>query len=343
MAPQHPDEIREQLLGFLLESLEPRERLEVEEALRNDPALREELARLRKSLKPLSAAPLDVDPPENLVEDTCQYVAQQGAELVESQASYQLASSLEPASSRWSMADFAVAAGVFLSATLLLFPAVQHSRALARRTQCQDNLRQVGIALDEYSQRHDGYVPKIHRTGPLAFTGAFVLQLLDSGCTVEVQKFQCASLQSRRQSGCVKFPTSSSFRTANDIERQKQLDAIADVYASNMGYYKNGGYCYVKLTRSAALPLLCDLPDKAHPMTGSRIHGVPGQNVLFADGRSDFVTICVDRRTGDNLFMNNFHEVAGGQDGDDTVMGPPISLWVSQRVEQLCPRFDTDR
>ena len=42
----------------------------------------------------------------------------------------------------------------------LLLPAVQQARAAARRTTCQSNLRQLGLAIAQYTNSHDGHFPR---------------------------------------------------------------------------------------------------------------------------------------------------------------------------------------
>jgi len=67
--------MRDHLLGYLIEALEPSERDEVEEYLSRHPGLRVELERLDCCLEPLRAGKFHHDPPPRLVERTCEFVA----------------------------------------------------------------------------------------------------------------------------------------------------------------------------------------------------------------------------------------------------------------------------
>jgi prepilin-type N-terminal cleavage/methylation domain-containing protein len=56
----------------------------------------------------------------------------------------------------------------------LLLPAVQAAREAARRTKCQNNLRQIGLALINYESTHRAFPPGNSVSGPFASNGCFI-------------------------------------------------------------------------------------------------------------------------------------------------------------------------
>lgn len=57
---------------------------------------------------------------------------------------------------------------IILVLIALLLPAVQQAREAARRTQCENNLRQIGLALVNYNRQHSFLPPgSIHTSSPL--------------------------------------------------------------------------------------------------------------------------------------------------------------------------------
>ena len=129
--------------GLLVGRLEPSEQASVEASLAIDPELRRELEKLRTSLRALDDAAEgdeeELAPPPGL-----------GAGHFSSSEAHAAWSSPSPCTNStgaWKAPDYLIAAGIFFVASMLVFPAIQNSRAGARLTACQDKLRLLGVAL----------------------------------------------------------------------------------------------------------------------------------------------------------------------------------------------------
>ena len=94
--------------------------------------------------------------------------------------------------------DMAMAATVLVAAILLIFPAIANSRFSARRAACQENLRELGTALTQYSQANGGYFPAVPSQGKLATAGIYAPVLFQNKLYYR-RKPRCLS---RFQPGC---------------------------------------------------------------------------------------------------------------------------------------------
>jgi len=202
------EHVQQELLGYLLGALDQPEREELEARLAADPRLRRQLARVRKSLRPLETDAWDVEPPPGLAARTAAWVAAQAAACPAGAGGPRRPAGAEAGTGRtgaplaapsavlsWAPTihwpDVAVAAGILVTATLLIFPAIERSRLQARKVACQNNLREVGRALDEYSQSHDGYFPVVPVQGRLAAAGIYAPTLLSQGYLREARSDLC--------------------------------------------------------------------------------------------------------------------------------------------------------
>jgi len=164
------------LLGYLLDALEPQEREAVEARIECEPHLQEQLARLRRSIRLLEDVP-SFEPPAGLAARTCAAVfqASETAPLVGKRAPfgprgvpndgpfgirahaadrngresvpYKLAVARKPGREpltlpgrAWRAADMVVAVGVCVAAFALIFPLIHASRAHSQVAACSNKL-----------------------------------------------------------------------------------------------------------------------------------------------------------------------------------------------------------
>jgi anti-sigma-K factor RskA len=146
------DRLREQLVGYALGALDDTEQSEIEQRLSVDPELRRALESVQQSLEPLVESYEEYEAPPGLAATACGYVAEEASRLDSIQPGLSRAHDALHARSRWALADWVVMVGICAAALCLFFPAIANSRFLARVTACQDNLRQLGTSLVQYSE-----------------------------------------------------------------------------------------------------------------------------------------------------------------------------------------------
>lgn len=317
------DTEREALLGHLLNALEDDEQEALEERLANDPDYRRELALLRRRLDTLDALRIDYDPPSGLAERTCQFVESNLAKPLPKKECKKLRPEFSPPSwvHRMTKLDMAMAATVLVIATLLIVPAVHNSRLAARREACQDNLRELGTALSQYSQKNGGYFPSIPTQGKLASAGIYAPVLLQNKLITDVNRVVCpddSSLAAQRNS--FRIPTYKELELAPPSQVVDLRPTMGGSYGYNLGYTSDGSYLPTRNLNRNNFAIMSDSPSD-RPDHQSNNHGGTGQNVLFENGAVKFVTSSKPVPGGDDIFANEAGQVAAGLNQNDAVIG----------------------
>jgi hypothetical protein len=324
--------MRELLLGYLLDALDSQERARVERLLAADPALRAELAELKASLKPLDDDPEHLDPPPELAARTCESLWRltEAATPAESQpvvpaGSCGFTASESPASGGWRFHDMAVAAGICLTAALLVFPAIDQSRTSAQITGCANNLRQLGMAFANYSQFEGGFLPHVPSQGNLAGAGVYAPTLVSTGRLENSRTVVCPGSRLAADTD-FRVPTVGELQRAGHDEIVRLRSRMGGSYGYTLGYFKNGRYQDIRDQRRDNFALSADAPSLHLPGLQSANHAGRGQNVLFESGRVTFWKTPRPADAADGLFTNEEGYIEAGTCDSDAVVGGSTSV-----------------
>jgi uncharacterized protein DUF1559 len=347
--------MREELLAYLLDDLDARQRRQVEEHLRQDSHWRQEYDRLRQCLRN-SASDLDytAEPPNNLAHRTCTLIenvehdgkanptgAFKGIGVSEQtetseQAGYPKWTDSSPKSGnrdsapcanaqRYSLTDLAVAIGVMVILAMLLLPSIHHSREMARRLQCQNNLRELGIALVDSEMRQQ----RLPSIAPYEHAGVFVIELAERGIIRLDQLSELvicpASPQAQRRANGddALFQILSRHQMNNSRSQtlRNLLLHMAGIYAYRFGYFDHGDYHNVQYVGRSDEPMLADAPGYQVNGYYSSNHGGCGQNVISQDLSLVFSSRCMAAGSEDNIYLNAEGRPAAGRHRRDIVLG----------------------
>lgn len=312
--------MRDLLVCYLLGELPEAERAVLEAKLADDARLRDELERLRQCLHPEEAAArIEAEPPRNLINRTVQCVS-------DSQCGNGELAVEEPPVGRscFSLVDALVAVGVVFAISMLLLPALRESRDISRRTGCQNNMRQIGVAMIAYADDNRGFFPQVDPQQP---AGIYTVRLVESGHLDRSQMMQLvicpASTQAEAMANgrfVLRLPTLAEVTSRGpNLAPQVRL-TMGGSYAYRVGYSDGAFYIPIRNRSDCRSPLLSDAPSRARIGSASPHHGGCGQNVLFEDGSVAYVVGYLVPAWENHMFLNNDGEAAAGTAWNDPVM-----------------------
>jgi hypothetical protein len=329
------DRKQEHLLGYLLGALEESERESIENELDENPKLMRDLVLLREGLQPLWVAEPDYPPPPNLAERTCeliasypapwanssQEVAKRPARKAFSEPAPVVGAASEGGGNYTSWLDVSVAVGIVLAISLLAFPAIQSSRFNSRLFICQDHLRQIGLALTQYSETQHDYFPPVYHRGPLSGAGIFAPVLLSNGFVDGPYWFVCpdSPLAENRR---LQIPTVDQLRAASQKEIARLRRSMGGSFGYSLGFVENGRYYSPRNLRRPFAAIVSDAPSPACPSHQTVNHAGRGQNVLHESGGVSFYLTPQPHDRADNVFVNELGNVDAGQHRNDSVIAP---------------------
>lgn len=318
---------REQLLGYLTGALDDAETERLAAQLRNDASLCDEMRALRRQLDLLDAAKPQYTPPMGLARRTCEFVFAQARRLARRPRRRVMSDCVTPPGwiERYRLVDVVVSACILVLAGLVVMPAIQTSRFHARLITCEDNLRELGVALTHYSQRHNGSLPQIPVSDTLAGTDINAPpKLTESGWLNHRQRLLCPDSQ----------PTlRRAFRgpslTELDAAPSRQSPGLRQVMGGSDGYPL--GYPVEPATQQPyrlqrgyfAIPADAASGAIASPQTSN--HAGRGQNVLFEDGHVECLTTTQPDSVSNDVSLSDKGQVAGSTPSNSPLILPDIA------------------
>ncbi len=315
------DRVRKQVLGYLVGALDDSEMEAVKALLESDPAYRQAMRRARSGIAPLSVLRHAATPPWGLAERTCRFIFDPARRL--RNALSRRAMTPSPVAfhtgGRLRWADAGVAVAILLASALLILPAVNGTRFQARVIVCQDNLRQIGQAMTEYSQKNNDVFPRVPTEGKLAAAGIYAPILAQDGYLTRPGTVLCPdSAQAREQS--FRVPSLNELQSAVGQRLSRIQQTMGGSYGYCLGYFDHGVYHPTQNLYRDYFAIMADSPSLDRPNRQSDNHGGIGQNVLFEDSHVGF--FCTTRLGGgnDDIFANDNDEVAPGLNRDDSVI-----------------------
>jgi hypothetical protein len=320
----------EHLLGFVLGALEPQEHEQLEREMAKDPRLARQAEVLAARLQPLEALRETEPPPEGLAARCCSMIfeqmppeqptvspARRGVAAAMS-ADYSLAGSGRGSS--WTLTDMVVAAGIFIAAGMLFFPAIANSRSQAQVAQCQNNLRQYGESVARFENAHPDYNLNVSvMPNHLAAAGIQPVLVKDMGFLDRDSVLVCPGSPEVAQRNNFSIPSLREFNQASPTQLEALTRRAAGSTAFSLGYVPQPN---VKQVHSSDYQAVAsDAPMGMLPHMVSSHHDGKGQNVLFKSGRVAYVCGCGDQDCGgDSLFWNhNLKIEAGVHEGDNVL------------------------
>lgn len=334
---------REDLLGYLLGALDEAERQTVESQLARNQPLREELHELGRRLQNLGldGEHQEEPPPLCLAARTCEFVetiidhSEQPSCPASSSPCPAMPPSAAPATGlspslrvageqagRFRWVDLLVAVAAVLLIAFLSLPALNNSRFQAQVNLCQNQLRELGVALHKHSELDPlRRFPWVEARGNRAVAGIYAPTLVDRKLVMGERLFVCPSSPLAKNLDGWAVPSLAEIDAAADELLGRYHAAMGGSFGYSLGYADQGDLQPVRDQRRTNYPLLADAPSAARLHQVSLNHDGVGQNLLYEDGRTAFVLAAAHPSLDDDFYHNRLGHVAAGLDSNDAVLG----------------------
>jgi len=312
--------MREDLLGYVLEALDDNEHEKLQNELKKDPRLQHDLERMRARLEPLINERLPLNPPPGLASRTCDRLKLEIERRRVVPASRLPAATQTEARRSFTFTDAVVAAGVMVAAAFIFFPAIVQSRYQSQLAVCQNNLRNLGTSLKEFSQAGGGEFPFVPAEGKLAAAGLYAPVLAEEGWMEDPRLVLCPGSDLASAADEFTVPTRDDLRNAVEVELASMRRRMGGSYAYTLGHLTDGKLRPTRDQSRSHFVLMADAPSSNGGKQNSPNHGMYGQNVLYEDGRVKYLKRCLEQMTGDEFFVNDRGWVEAGLHAEDAVV-----------------------
>lgn len=328
--------MHEDLLGYLLGALEPHEMQRVAQLLRDNPAAREELAKIERSLEPLEEfyQPVAAPPPDLVARTLANLPPLPSADENKPTATVELVSMQSgveaPKSTTLTFVDWA--SGAVAVAVLLgfLLPALAQGRFEARKATCQDQLRQFGTALTSFVIRNQqNRLPSVAENGPEAFAGIYAIRLDESGLLEDPSIRWCPSLDRPDEGLRIGGDEMVSVRDLHEmsVDQLRQIQQrVGGHYAYTLGVIDKDHFTPPRFESRSSFAVMSDAPMVG--ISGGKIradqigHSGFGINVLYEDGRVQFISLSSLESMPDHPLFNHRGRAEAGVNIDDASLAP---------------------
>jgi hypothetical protein len=312
----------EDLIGYLLGAVDDAERHRIEQRLLVDPALREQLAKLRLALDSLDASHDGFVPPSDLVQRTLDSIPPVPSQAASRGQSHRLvgddSTGRSAAHRRW---DALAIAAASIAIFAIAWPLLLQSRSLTRRQQCADQLSRLGQSLNWVAMKSPTRrLPMVGQQGRTAFAGIYAVVLREHGMLDQDSIVWCRDEGTRPDQW--RIPTLREVHEGDSSQWMQWARTSGGSYTYSLGVTdEQGQYMAAKFEGRSQFALMSDTPIRTTQPDRTAHDGL-GINVLYEDGSVRWTPIVRLTLHPTNPLLNDDGNLAAGRNIDDSALGP---------------------
>ncbi len=224
--------------------------------------------------------------------------------------------------------DMAVVASLITTAVVLILPLVNASRSNSQALACQNNLRELGLGLQQFAEFSPNHaVPRVASSGPRGAAGIYAVALKDRQLLRSDKFAICPTSPLAAANPSFMVPSFDELDVASPEDLPRLQRTMGGSYGYNLGYMVEGqGLRAPRMENRSQYPLMSDTPRandlRSNVTTVSSPQHGRCDNILFEDGSVKAVRGADQLPWPDNNpFLNRSGFIAAGEDAEDVVIG----------------------